>query len=52
LFDVLIPTNPAGSYFPTITDMDAKCENLIIEENAIINILGKLTLGYTGPPSN
>ena len=52
LFDVLIPANPIGSYWPTITDLDAKCENIIIEENAIINIHGKLTLGYTGPPSN
>ncbi len=49
LFDVLIPANPTGSYWPTITSLDAKCENIIIEDNAIINITGKLTLGYTGP---
>ena len=52
LFDVLIPANPIGNYFPTITGLDAKCENLTIEENAIITITGKLTLGYTGPPYN
>jgi len=51
LFDVFIPVSPTGGRFPTITGMDAKCENLTIEENAIITITGKLTLGYTGPPS-
>lgn len=52
LFDVLIPSNPTGSYWPTITGLDAKCANITIEDNAIINITGKLTLGYSGPPSN
>ena len=53
LFDVLIPAIPSGDHDPTITGLDAKCENLTIEDNAIINITstGKLTIGDTGSPS-
>lgn len=52
LFDILIPSSPTGSYFPSISVLDAKCKNITVENNAALKIHGKLTLGYTGPPTN
>lgn len=52
LFDVLIPSSPTGSYFPSISVLDARCKNITIENNSTLKIYGKLTLGYIGPPTN
>lgn len=51
-FDVIIPSNPTGSFFPSVSTMDAACRNITIETNAEIKIHGKLTIGYSGPPNN
>lgn len=49
-FDILIPANPTGGHFPSISVLTAKCKNITVENNAILKIHGKLTLGYSGPP--
>ncbi|RLD79846.1 MAG: hypothetical protein DRJ10_08210 [Bacteroidetes bacterium] len=48
LFDVIIPSSPAGVRFPSISISDAKCNDITIESNAWIKIHGNLQIGSSG----
>jgi len=48
-FDVFIPASPAGGRFPSVSAMDAKCRNLTTENNTLLKIHGKLTVGTESP---